>query len=51
MIDDDHRNDARFISHLKHELGYDLATCRNCNFVAEVKLVRTDKHTSIELMG
>ena len=51
MPGDDHQHNGRFISYLGHQLGYGLAICRHCNYVAEANLVMEDNFTSIDLMG
>ena len=49
MPDRNHQHDAGLIHHVKNTLGYDLASCRHCRFVAEASLDRIKAVTRIEL--
>ena len=47
----DHQHEARYIYHLKGQIGHELATCRHCDFVATTTLQLGVNHTSIEFQG
>jgi hypothetical protein len=46
-----HQHDARYVHYVKSTLGYDLARCRHCRFVAEANPVKSESGSSLELLG